>query len=371
MRVGILTYGLDRQLGGIGRYTKELIGAFTSLQAPDVEFVLLASGGLDALDEIPFDVYPLEGSRLLPVLMTRGQWQLRQLANKLKLDIIHDPTGITPLQLLPGKVRKVVTIHDVFPLSIPGNSTTLDTWIYRYWLPFATGRVDRVITVSEASKQDIQQYLRIPESKIDVIFNGRSERFKPATEEQVADVKAKYGLPDAPYILFLGSVEKRKNLKRVIEAYLQIADRVGHQLVIAGPKLRLFDEIVAISETNPEKITLTGYIDEEDLPTLYTGADLFLFPSIYEGFGLPVLEAMACRTAAITSTTSSLPEVAGEAAALVDPHNTDAIAATLLDILNDDNKRESMAAASIEQSKKFTWVDNANKTLAIYRELMA
>ena len=146
---------------------------------------------------------------------------------------------------------------------------------------------------------------------------------------------------------------------------------MGNQLVIAGPKLRLYDEIVAISETNPEKITLTGYIDEEDLPALYTGADLFLFPSIYEGFGLPVLEAMACGTAAITSTTSSLPEVAGEAAALVDPHDTDAIAATLLNILNDDNKRKTMAAASIEQSKKFTWVDNANKTLAIYRELMA
>lgn len=358
MRLGLITYGLDRAPGGIARYTVELARALQKLpDAPDI--ILLTAGSAGPLADFP--QVSLPGCRLLPGLLTLGQFHIPRLARQLGLDVVHDPIGVTPFAFGAGGARTVVTVHDVIPLSFPGVSTRLDSLIYRHWLPRVLPKADLVLTDSDASRADIARYLGV--SNVQICYPGVSQHYAPV--EDLESVRQKYGLPPR-YILYIGSLEVRKNLQRLLTAFASVRDAgLPHQLVVVGAAKWRTSPIFHTVETLglQKEVIFTGFAADADLPALYSGADLFIFPSLYEGFGLPPLEAMACGTPVITSNVSSLPEVVGGAAITVDPNDTSAIAKAILHILNDADTAEQLRQRGFQRAAQFSWTRTAREYL--------
>jgi glycosyltransferase involved in cell wall biosynthesis len=363
--IGFLTYALDRATGGIGRYTFELINALSNAGA---QLTVLQAGRA----QNGSTTLALPGAGLLPGLLTIGQLEIGWLARQKQLDLVHDPTGVFPL-LLTG-ARRVVTIHDVFPYISPKTSTLAERLIYRYWLPVALRRADAVITDSQCSKADILHYLRLKEAQVTVIPAAAGDCYRPLPESQVEPVLHRHAI-QRPYILYVGSIEPRKNLLRLLQAYARLRETAPQwRLVIVGARnIWLSSPLLKEIEMMNLKpwVQFTGYIPETDLPALYNGADLFAFPSLYEGFGLPVLEAMRCGAPVVTSNLSSLPEVAGDAAILVDPYNVDAIASAMLLALTAPGLAQDLQRRGLEWSKGFTWERTARQTLAVYQNVLS
>lgn len=370
MRIGLLVYALDRPLSGISRYAVELIRAL--VQLPDApEIVLLAAGGAGPLADTDAPVVHLRGCSRLPALLTAGQAMIADAARRNRLDVVHDTTGVTPFLFGAGGAHTVTTVHDVIPLSFSGVSTRLDRLVYRRWLPYALPRVSRVVTVSACSRGDIARFLNVRPGKITAIPLAANSAFSPASPAEVVRVREAYTLPET-YVLYLGSVEARKNVQRVFEAIAQLtAQGTDVRLIVTGEMkwqyAGLFD---ALDRSRiRDRVQFTGYVPEADLPALYTGARAFVFPSLYEGFGLPVLEAMACGTPVITSNAASLPEVAGDSALMVNPLDTQAIAQAIHRIVTNDDLHQALSLAGIERARLFTWEQTARRTLDVYRAL--
>jgi glycosyltransferase involved in cell wall biosynthesis len=362
--IGIIAYALDRMHGGIGRYSRELI---RSVGQALPRMHILAAGKFEA----QYPTVQLPGSALLPALMTLGQVEIAWAARQHHLDIVHDPTGIFPLALTSS--RKVVSIHDVFSYVSPETSTAADRLIYRLWLPLAVRRTDAVITVSLQSKKDILRYLPVRADMMTVIPEAAGSNFQPMPRVNVETILKKNGI-DFPYILYVGSVEPRKNLLRLLKAYARVRESLsGRKLVVVGARniwlsTPLTEEIRRL---NIEPwVHFTGYVEDEDLPAFYNGADVFVFPSLYEGFGLPVLEAMGCGTPVITSNVSSLPEVAGDAAVLVDPYNIEGIASAMQQVLEDPHLSNELREKGLARAKQFSWERTARETIAVYKRVM-
>jgi glycosyltransferase involved in cell wall biosynthesis len=363
MIYGLITYLLDREPGGIGRYTVELLHA---LRAAGTDITVLNAGAAGA----PEGAQVLPGARLLPGLLTIGQAEIAWCAWRRNLGLIHDPTGAMPL-LLTG-ARRVATIHDVIPYIYPETSSRLDWLIYRCWLPLAVRRLDAIITVSEQSRSDIIRYLPVQPEDVTVIPEAASNIYCVLGQAEIDSVLARHGI-DFPYILYVGSVEARKNLPRLLEAYAKLREWSGQwKLVIIGARKwksnPVFDTVRRLG-LEPH-VHFTGYVEESDLPALYNGASLFAFPSLYEGFGLPVLEAMACGTPVVTSNTSSLPEVAGDAALLIDPIDVEAIASAMRRVLEDHTLSTEMRAKGLARAREFTWERTARETIAVYERML-
>ena len=361
--VGLLCYGMDLNIGGIGRYTRELILAFSKQSLPLC--ILWAGKRPDQKDGVS-----LSGSSRIPALLTLGQLQIGREVRRNRLLLTHDPTGVAPIQLAPG--ARITTIHDAIPYVYPETSTKLDWLIFRLWLPLTVRRLDAIITVSMKSKEDIVRFLPIDEEKVTVIPLAAGDAYHPLPEEQVAAALEKYKI-HKPYILYVGSLESRKNLPRLLEAYAQLRHWSEQWvLVIVGARRWKFAPIFeTVQRFGLEPYVLfTGFVEEEDLPALYNGADLFVFPSLYEGFGLPVLEAMACGAPVVTSSTSSLPEVAGDAALLVDPYDIEEIAAAMRRVLEDEALGAELRAKGLARAKEFSWERTAGETIAIYEKVL-
>lgn len=360
---GLILYGLDRTMGGIGTYTQEIKNALLQLNWP----LLILHAGQTAPQS---DVVGLFGARLLPGLLSLGQVQIAWYARRHNLVLVHDPTGAMPL-FFTG-CAKVATIHDVIPYVHPETSSRLDWLIYRFWLPLAVRRLDAVITDSQQSKADIVQYLPVSPEKVTVIPCAANKRYRPMTIEEITPALARHGL-DFPYILYVGSIAARKNLPRLLEAYAQLRQwSTQWRLVIVGArKWKSSPVYETVQRLNlAEYVHFTGYVEEEDLPALYNGADLVTFPSLYEGFGLPVLEAMACGTPVVTSNSSSLPEVAGDAALLVEPTDVAAIAAAMRQLLEDKTLALELRARGLARAAQFSWERTARETIAVYEKVL-
>jgi glycosyltransferase involved in cell wall biosynthesis len=372
MRIGYLTYGLDRALTGIGRYSLELPRALVVLpNAPEIVLLTTEREDMHGLWN-EFEHHSLPGCRKLPGLETVGNIIIPLVARNLHLDLVHDPTGVTPFMFGVGRTRTLVTIHDTIPWSFPGVSSRLDTWIYRYWLPLALPHVNGIITISETSKADIIHHLNIRQQKIQVVYRCVSQVYRPADANAIAEVRARYGLPEN-CILYVGSAEERKNLRRLLHAYARLVQNDSQrQLVIAGPHQPSTSPIGNVIQELDlgQRVTFTGYIRETDLPALYSAAEVFVFPSLYEGFGLPPLEAMACGTPVITSNASSLPEVVGDAALTVDPYDVDGLAAAIERALADEDLRAELRRRGLERAARFTWERAARETLAVYEQVL-
>jgi glycosyltransferase involved in cell wall biosynthesis len=232
----------------------------------------------------------------------------------------------------------------------------------------------RIATVSEYSRQDILSIYKLPPEKVVVTYNGVESHFtpRPDTPNETQEIRERYGI-SRDFLLAVGSLQPRKNLVRLIRAYAKLRSEredFTPQLVIVGRRLwlthEIFDEVKSHRWAND--VILTGYVSDEDLPALYRAARAFVYPSLFEGFGLPPLEAMACGTPVVTSGVSSLPEITGGAAMLIDPNDEQSLAKALIEIISDDLLRARMREKGIAQAKKFTWRAAAEKTLRLYQE---
>ncbi|MEM2592743.1 MAG: glycosyltransferase family 1 protein [Thermofilaceae archaeon] len=288
------------------------------------------------------------------------------------VDVFHATDHLLPHF---SRILTVFTLHDLIFLFHPETHKPLNRWFLTLMMPRFLRAADAVIAVSECTKRDAVRAYGIPEEKITVIYEGVSPRFRPADPEAVQAVRAKYGLPEH-FILYVGTIEPRKNLVALLEAYAAILTRnTQHaiRLVIVGKKGWLYEGFFRrLRELGlEERVHFTGYVPDEDLPALYSAADLFVFPSLYEGFGLPVLEAMACGVPVVCSNTSSLPEVAGDAALLVNPTDVQALAAAIERALTDEALRASLRARGMERARRFTWEETALRTLKVYQRAMS
>lgn len=363
MNYGFVTYALDRQPGGIGRYTAELLSA---LRAEGAQVTELRAGATAA----QADVVGLAGARLLPGLLTIGQvgiaWHVRQR----HLAVVHDPTGAMPLML--AGTRRIATIHDVIPYIYPETSSRLDWLIYRCWLPMAVRHLHAIITVSQQSKDDIVRHLHVQPEEVQVIPEAASHAYRVMNPAEIAPALARNDI-DFPYILYVGSVEARKNLPRLLEAYAKLRQwsTKWNLLIVGARRWKSSPVYEAVQRLGLEPyVHFTGYVEDADLPALYNGAALFTFPSLYEGFGLPVLEAMACGTPVITSNTSSLPEVAGDAALMVNPQDVNAIAIAMQRVLENPALSSQMRQKGLARAQQFTWERTARETIAVYEQVL-
>lgn len=382
MRIGYLTYGLDRSPTGIGRYALELLRALASLPrsceegAPRPEIVLLTTERGDPFGIWQdFEHHPLPGCGLLPLLTTSGHLAVTAAIRRLRLDVLHDPNGIAPFLGPRAGARRIVTIHDAFAYVYPEKHNRLDNWRYRWLLPHAARRADAIITVSQCSRRDLVQALGVAEERICITGEGVNARFRP-----VADGLARRALLDGygitrPYVLYVGGINARKNISRLFEAYarvLEICEANGRSkplLVIAGKRQWRTEEIEATFHRLrlTDHVHFTGYVNDDDLPGLYSAAELLAFPSLYEGFGLPPLEAMACGTPVVTSNVSSLPEVVGDAALTVDPFDVEGLASAIAAVLADPMLRRDLRRRGLDRAASFTWTRAALETLSVYR----
>jgi glycosyltransferase involved in cell wall biosynthesis len=373
MRVGFLTYGLDRSPTGIGRYALELLRAMAALPgAPEIVLLTTERADRHGLWGC-FEQHALPGCRRLPGLLSVGNLALSWATQRWRLDLVHDPNGIAPFLGPSAGARRVVTVHDVFAYVCPEAHNRLDNWRYHLMLPRALARADMVLTDSDHSRRDIVRYLAVPKGKIQVISCGVDPRFMPAPDGDARRaVLARYGIT-TPYMLYVGGINARKNIAQLFEAFGRLRARhPGLKLVIGGKRQWQTGAIdTTFARLNlADDVHFTGYVADDDLPALYSAAELFVFPSLYEGFGLPPLEAMSCGTPVVTSTASSLPEVVGAAALTVDPYAVDDLLGAVERALTDGALRAELRRRGVERAAGFTWRRTAAETLAAYEQAL-
>ena len=366
MRIGIDARKLHDF--GIGTYIRNLLRQLARLDR-DTEFVVLARpADCDALGSL--------GANFRAVPETAANYSV---AEQIRIPFALRREGVTlfhaPHYVLPPLVtcRSVVTIHDCIHLMFPQYLPSRAALTYaRTSIALASRRATRVLTVSESSKRDILRFVDIPADKIDVIYNAYDERFGvEPREEDVERVRERYQLQDA-FVLYAGNVKPHKNLERLIDAFDLVRKRgLEHlKLVLIGDEISKYAALRrAVHHHQLHKyVRFLGYLPEETLAVMYRLAGVFVFPSLYEGFGLPPLEAMASGTPVVTSNVSSLPEVAGDAAVLVDPYHPEAIADGIERVLCDEALRRDLRAKGLARAQQFSWEASARRVREIYGE---
>jgi glycosyltransferase involved in cell wall biosynthesis len=321
------------------------------------------------------------GPRFRPLLEEAANYSIReQFALPIDLrreaiDLFHAPHYVLP-PLTP--CRSVVTIHDCIHLRFPQYLPSRLGYAYaRGQMWAATHRAARVITVSEASKRDILRYFRVPEGKIDVIYNAIDERFWQAPDPAEIDrVRQRYQLT-APFVLYAGNIKPHKNLERLIESFHLLRQNSPElkdvQLLIIGDEVSKYATLRrAVHRHKLHKhVRFFGFVRDQTLAALYRLANVFVFPSLYEGFGLPPLEAMASGTPVIVSNVSSLPEVVGDAALMIDPYEPNEIAEAMRRVLTDESLRSRLQLRGLARAREFSWERSIARVREIYAEVMA
>ncbi len=290
---------------------------------------------------------------------------------RAKPDLFHAPHYVLP-PLTPGKT--VVTIHDCIHLRFPQYlPNRLAHWYAQVFLAGAARKASRVITVSEASKRDIIHFLHTPASKVEVVYNGFDERLTSPSPEDEARVRDRFQL-DAPFVLYAGNIKPHKNVDRLIEAFAQLRQRgmTSVKLLIIGDDISKYSNLRRLVHRHQlhQQVRFLGFVSTDTLAALYQLAQVFVFPSLYEGFGLPPLEAMANGTPVITSNVSSLPEVVGDAALLIDPLDSESLADAMYRVLNEPDLRADLVRRGHERVKAFSWDRSVERTHQIYLDVM-
>jgi glycosyltransferase involved in cell wall biosynthesis len=356
---------------GIGTYIRNLLRHLSRLDQT-TEYVLLCrpEDGDLASTLGPNFRSVVERS---PAYSVREQFRIPLDLRRERADLFHAPHYVLP-PMTP--CRSVVTIHDCIHLRFPQYLPSRIGYAYaRASLWAATHRASRVLTVSEASKKDILAYFGIPEQKIDVIYNAIDERFnEPPAADHIERVKERYQLND-PFVLYAGNIKPHKNLERVIEAF-HMFRRPGFEqvkLLIIGDEITKYATLRrAVHRLKLHKhVRFFGFVPDETLAALYRLAAVFVFPSLYEGFGLPPLEAMASGAPVITSNVSSLPEVVGDAALLVDPYDPEAIADAMRRVMSDDELRRQLKERGHIRARHFSWDRSVRRVHEIYQEILS
>lgn len=376
--VGIDVTAALTQGGGIGRYTRELVRALVghddgynyTLFSARPPAKLPVPDPLPEANNVRYRQAPLD-SRWLYRLWYRLRLPLPVQTFTGRVDLFHSPDFVLPP--LWGQVPTLLTVHDLSFLHYPQTFTpALVNYLNRV-VPRSIRRATHILADSEATKADLVELWQVAPEKVTVLYSGVDALFRPVTRpRQIKPVREKYGLGDAPYLLSVSTIQPRKNYQTLIRAFRPVAEQWPHNLVIAGGKGWLYEEVLAevTRQGLADRVHFAGFVADEDLPALYSDASLFLFPSLYEGFGLPLLEAMACGVPVVTSKASSLPEVAGEAALQLPPEDEVAWSAAMHTLLGDGQQRAHLVAAGFLQARRFTWQKSARQLFQVYRQLL-
>ncbi len=347
---------------GTERYSYELLAALARLDRHR-DYTLYTNG-------LPASLPPLGPNFRLRSLPLRRLWTHARLGPALlrdRPDLLFVPAHVVPL----AHPASVVTLHDLGYLAFPEAHTARRRLELDLTTRWSLRAARRVIAISQATKDDLVRHYGADPTRIAVVHHGLSAGFRPVEDPALLAVaRARHGLP-APYLLYVGTLQPRKNLERLLEAFARAigtSDAArGLTLAIAGRRGWLSAPIEARAKALgvAERVRFLGYLPDADLPALLSGATAFVFPSLYEGFGMPVLEAMACGAPVLTSNSSALPEVAGEAALLVDPRDTDAITAAIARLAADAPLRAELRARGLARAARFSWERCAQATLAV------
>jgi glycosyltransferase involved in cell wall biosynthesis len=383
VRVAIDYNAAVRQVAGIGRYTRELVRALLEAGTDDRFVLFYAARGMEgafgyrdlrdlAATYPAVELAPMPlAERWLPIM-----WQRARLPAPVewwtgRVDVLHAPDFVLP----PSRTRRtLVTVHD---LSFRLHPEAAHERLRRYLeaaVPRSLRRAAHVLADSRSTAADLERLMGVQPSKVTVLYPGVGRQFRRVEDrERQAEVRAKYGLP-ARFLFHIGTIEPRKNLVRLMDAYSRVrAEDAGAEpigLVLAGKTGWLSEPIVERAR-QLEGVVLTGAVDDADLPVLHSLATALVYPSLYEGFGFPPLEALACGTPVVTSQTSSIPELVGDKAILIDPLDVDALAHALRQVLGDPAITARARTAGPAHAARFTWEHAAQQLLRIYRSLAA
>jgi Glycosyltransferase len=372
MDIGIVSSFVDEYSGGIGVYTHQIVKNLNKMDKKN-NYHLIHYFKND------LDIYSQNSEIIIPKnRFVRGWgsymfWRYFTLPRELKrysLDVVHDPYEMGPFTF-EQPFRKVITVHDLTPLLFPNLFKRGDVMLHRLLLKKTVSKADKIITVSYNSQRDIMEHLNVPEEDIEVIYNGKDENFRPLNSNEIEKIREKYRLPHH-FILSVGGLHPIKNIPRLLEAYCMARkDGLDHKLVLVGGAVDRANEIfqIIVDLKLEDHVIFTGVVPDDDLVGIYNAADLFLYPCIYAGFGLPPLEAMACGTPVITSCSSSLPEIVGDAAKLVNPYDPRKLADAINEILSDDEMMSTLIKKGLKRAKMFNWKKTAWRTLKVYKEV--
>ncbi len=381
MRLGINGFFWNQETTGSGQYTHQLVsGLLKHAHGPRCLLLRPQPAGSSPrsatspprLDE-RFLGPPLSMGRDLSKVWFE-QVSFPRACLSEELDVAHVPYFAPPLL---ASARTVVTIHDLIPLVLPIYRGSALVRLYTRLVAWGARRAAAIITDSHSSRNDILRLLKVSPNTVHVIYLGVDSTFKPVTDSrELQRVRGKYGLPEE-YILYLGGFDQRKNLATLLAAYSSLDERLTARtpLVIAGRLPARHSDFfpdprsMAENANLEHRLAFIGWVPEQDKPALYSGAALFLFPSLYEGFGLPVLEAMSCGTAVVASNAASLPETTGDAAVLVQPQDVEALAGAMAELLKDVSKRNELAERGLERAQLFSWDQTISQTVTVYESI--
>ena len=372
MRVSLDLTVATTESGGIGRYVEQLSQALIS-GYPEVEWVLLPGRSEPPwLASLPGKAAVIRPAGQAKNRVVRANLALPGLLAAHGIDVHHAPDNLSLPLLAARRTARVVTIHDLIPILLPHTVEWKHRLITRVILEASVRRADAVIVPSEATRRDILERYPAAEGKVFVTPEGVDESFRPAPAGEVERVRRAHGLP-GEYLLFLGTLEPKKNLPALLRAYAAARSRAPSlpPLVVAGKTGWIYEPIFETWRELrlQEAVRFLGFVPNADVVPLMSGARAFLFPSLYEGFGLPVLEAMACGTPVITSNVSSLPEVAGDAAITVDPHSVEELAHAIEKLAFDDTLHRALRERGLRRAAVFTWRRCAEQTMEVYRRV--
>lgn len=374
MRIGINTlFLIPGKVGGSEIYVRNLLKNLGAIDREN-EYILFTNKENSGTFGISQDNFrevlcPIKAS-FRPARILWEQLILPLQVRKYDIDVLHSPGYIAPVIV---SCHSIATIHDMNYFYYPEDFSRLPVLFLKVLVLLSARKSDKIITISKNSKKDIVRILKVPESKISIIYQAGDihSSLMPDENAMTKKLREEYEI-DRKFILTVSASHPHKNLHRLIRAYdiLRRNHKIEHKLVVVGIRGRaqslLLELITKLSLQ--ESIIFTGWIPSEDIPLLYSAADLFIFPSLFEGFGNPVLEAMACGTPVVCSNATSLPEVVGDAAILVNPHDIDEMARAMREVLTDTNLRDKLAKKGLRRSKAFSWEETARRTLKVYEE---
>lgn len=354
---------------GIGTYTENLLKELLAIDSKNKYTIFWAGDN--------YETYKKENTTIVLTSKKHGMfyenYYYPSYIEKHQIDLHHIPQNGIGLGDYYNKPC-IVTIHDLIPYILP--ETVGKGYLQRFLrdMPYIMDQAKGILTVSNYSKSDILKFFpHFPEDKIFVTPLAANSNFIPLDKSKCRDYLNKKFNIDSPFILYIGGFSSRKNVKELVLSFNKISSSLkkDYKLVLCGPVkdegMKLRDLCISMGLEN--KVIFTGFIEDEDLPIFYNGADLFAYPSLYEGFGLPPLEAMSCKTPVITSNLTSIPETTNDSAILIDPFNKDQLAESLLSILNNPDDLEALGQRGYHNSKNFTWKKTAEATLNAYENI--
>jgi len=372
MRIGIDATSIPLKRVGTGNYIFNLVNALAEIDNHNTYFIFVNSRSLGSweINKENFHVIRINFFGQTSLRLLWEQTGLPLQIRKLKIDVLHSPHYTMPIA---KPCKSVVTFCDMTFQLFPEKHELAKRIIFPKMMRLSSHYAEKLIAISESTRQDVIRLLKVSPDKIISIPLAATSDYRVIQANQVKDVCDRYNLIPHKYIYYVGTLEPRKNVPLLIEAYSKLPSEFHNiPLVIAGKKGWLYEKIFEIVKilNLEERVHFLGYVPDEDLIALYNGTRVCVYPSLYEGFGLPVLESMQCGAPVITTNVSSMPEVAGNAALLVTPNDPEGLSKALWRVLTDDKLANDLSTLGLARSSNFSWIKCAKETLQVYESLM-